>query len=145
MKKRQSQKRIAYRPVLLTYIDNLGFRERIKQTQLDSAEVKRTYNLLKRLQQQYAQVRRYQTETGKKPKRITEFRSFSDLMIRVTQIQPTTDTLAGFLNLELLVLGNTQCDCVALAEDMLRGAIVAADLMIEAGATNSISNFGVRI
>lgn len=131
----KTSQNIAYVPVLLTYLDVLGFREKVKKTQLTPSEVKKTHDLLKRLQQQYSQARRFVAGQNNKAHNVTQFRSFSDLMIRVTEIKQADDTLAGYLNWELVVLASTQCDCVALAGDMLRGAIVSSDLYIDKNVT----------
>ena len=88
------QQTIEYRPVLLTYLDVLGFRDRIDKTKRNPSEVKETYDLLRRLQQQYSQSRRFVTGPDKKPHSITHFRSFSDLMLRITEVRRVCDPLA---------------------------------------------------
>jgi hypothetical protein len=132
---KKATKRIAYDPVLLTYLDILGFKDRIERSKSKATEVRKTHALLRRLQEQYSQARRFVAGEDNKPHYITQFRSFSDLMIRVTETRQDGDNLAGYLNSELVVLSNTQCDCVALWGDLLRGAIFSGDLYLDDDVT----------
>jgi hypothetical protein len=132
---KKASKRIEYTPVLLTYLDVLGFNDRIKETERKTTEVRKTYALLRRLQDQYLSARRFVLGADDKPDYITDFRSFSDLMLRITKVKADHDTLAGFLNGELVTLANIQCDCVALSGDLLRGAIFHGDLYYDDSVT----------
>ena len=122
--------KIVYQPVLLSYLDVLGFRDRIDKTKESVYELQQTYALLHTMKEQYSSMRRFgSAEDGKTPKCLSHFRYFSDLVVRITELKDKY-VLADYLNFEFLVLAGTQCHYVC-AGDLLRGAMVIGDLFID--------------
>jgi len=125
---------IVYKPVLLSYLDVLGFRDMIDKTKKSVYEVQKTFALLHHMKLQYSGMRRFAAATdGRNPRPITHFRNFSDLIIRATELTDD-DTLADFLNWEFMALAGTQCNSVCQG-DLLRGAVCIGDLYIDDDVT----------
>jgi hypothetical protein len=124
---------IVYKPVLLSYLDVLGFRDMIDKSKTNVYKVQETFALLHHMKLQYSGMRRFATTDGKTPRPITHFKNFSDLIIRATELVDD-DMLADYLNLEFMALAGTQCNSVCQG-DLLRGAVCIGDLYIDDDVT----------
>ncbi len=113
---------------MVAYLDVLGFRDRIEKSKGNAFEVTQIYGLLRHLQQEYSRYGHYEMDQDNQPRNLVLFRSFSDLMIRVTKTQSPTK-LANYLNWEIFVLANIQCEAVAVGGDLLRGVLVSCASM----------------
>lgn len=125
---------VLYQPVLLSYLDVLGFRERITKSKESIYEVQQTYALLHQMKRQYSAMRRFEPNSdAKTPRSVSHFRNFSDLIIRVTELNKQY-VLADYLNFEFMALAGTQCNYVCYG-DLLRGAMCIGDLYIDEDVT----------
>jgi hypothetical protein len=113
--------RARYRRHLITYVDVLGFRQRIQETERDAALVPEVAAVLEQVQGPL-EVGGMVGE-GKKGQRVRIFRpfNFSDLTIRCTRLLKYAN-VGDYFNWEILYLSEIQMS-LACQGILLRGAL----------------------
>jgi hypothetical protein len=117
-----------YRQALVTYIDILGFKKMVEDSERDSARIPELRFVLKTLRNQIGTGRRFKREIPESSPSTPIFRafSFSDLTVRATVIDPADEFLNIFMG-ELCTLVNEQCRLVCRDDGnspiLLRGGI----------------------
>jgi hypothetical protein len=110
-----------YRKVLLTYLDILGFRELIRQSNGNPGKVAEILHVLKVTKRKGTAGVATVDDNGE-TKLITRTHNFSDLIIRITLIDNPDDLIVR-LNMELMTLAAIQCELTAIHGILLRGGI----------------------
>ncbi|HEY2236973.1 MAG TPA: hypothetical protein VGK01_26130 [Candidatus Angelobacter sp.] len=109
-----------YRTAILTYLDVLGFSELVHQSASDPAKVSEIMSILKIAKKRgtcgIATGGEYATKI------ITRTFTFSDLIIRITYVEPHDDLIVR-LNMELMMLAGIQCELTAIHGILLRGGV----------------------
>jgi hypothetical protein len=109
-----------YRTAILTYLDVLGFSELVQQSASDPTKVSEIMSILNIAKKRGT----FGSATGGEypTKLITHTLTFSDLIIRITYVEPHDDLIVR-LNMELMMLAGIQCELTAIHGILLRGGV----------------------
>jgi hypothetical protein len=124
--------RVPFQRAIVTYLDVLGFRSILSNvTNLSNEEDKE--NAIGALLLLLQSLKQLTTEGGRvsedRARTIFRSKSFSDLCIRATTVQPNTD-LADYLNWELMYLSGVQM-AIMRSGFFVRGAVTLGDIYID--------------
>jgi hypothetical protein len=111
----------AYDVALLTYLDVLGFSDLIDESVRDPNTVEKIARTLRTFEKQFTGGGRVTIDNNNRPKNISHYWNFSDLMVRLTVYEEPED-LVQYLNWELLNLAHRQMAAVS-EEILIRGAV----------------------
>jgi hypothetical protein len=111
----------AYDIGLLTYLDVLGFSDLIDESKADPSAIEKIARILQTFEKQFTGGGRVIIDQNNRPKNVSHYWNFSDLMVRLTMFDEPED-LVQYLNWELLNLAHRQM--AAVSEGIvLRGAV----------------------
>ncbi len=111
-----------YETGLLTYLDILGFRDLIDESERDPSTIEKIAHILAQFEQQFTTGGRVGVDANNMPVPLSHFHNFSDLMLRVTLMR-AGDDLIHFLNWELLTLAHRQLMILLSDGTLVRGAV----------------------
>ena len=109
-----------YRKAILAYLDVLGFRALIRQSETDATKVNDIVHLLTITKRKG----KYGYALEDESQVTTQY--FSDLMVRITHVTPVV-TLIQRLNVELMTLARIQIELVT-RKILIRGGVCMSDL-----------------
>jgi hypothetical protein len=111
-----------YETGILSYLDILGFRDLIDESERDPATIEKIAHILAQFEQQFTTGGRVAVDDNNMPVRLSHFHNFSDLMLRVT-LMYAEDDLVQLLNWELLTLAHRQLTILLSDGTLVRGAV----------------------
>jgi hypothetical protein len=119
----------SYRRALITYIDVLGFRELIEKSRKDPGQVGHIADLLGIAKNHLSSGGRIHRDDAGRPVRIFYSFSFSDLIVRCTEI-PHDANIGDFVNWELLYISDKQWE-LARNGVLLRGGMCIGNIYVD--------------
>jgi hypothetical protein len=102
----------AYDIGLLTYLDVLGFSDLIDESKADPSAIEKIARILQTFEKQFTGGGRVTIDKDNRPKNVSHYWNFSDLMVRLTVFEESED-LVQYLNWELLNLAHRQMAAVS--------------------------------
>ncbi len=120
-----------YREVLLAYIDILGFRKLIETSATNSSAVPTILNALREMKEQtFGGGRVIRDEGNQRPTSIFRAFNFSDLTVRATYVDTSTNYI-DVLKWEFLYLSSIQITPTCQLNILLRGGISIGQISME--------------
>jgi hypothetical protein len=121
---------VEYQKTLLTYIDIMGFRKMIAESQKDPTKINVILDILKKTREQTA-ITYKKIVTTRTSIDAMEARNFSDLILRVTPLGLGTVNMKQAISMECLILTSIQCELFLKSGILLRGGMCVDDLYFE--------------
>jgi hypothetical protein len=119
-----------YQKTLIVYLDIMGFKKLIEESQRVPTKVDAIIDILKKTKERAA-ITYPRIVSSRVSVDAMEARNFSDLIVRVTPIGVGPISLRQAVEMECLILTSVQCELFLESGILLRGAMCVGDLYCE--------------